>query len=63
MQVDGEPWPQQKCIIKLSRKQDPAYLLQRTCDTGGAVASELGELLEWAQSSSVISVAQKKSLQ
>lgn len=62
MQVDGEPWGQQKCTIKIARKPDPAYMLKRTMDTGGAVATEMAELLDWAQSSGTISLQQRKSL-
>jgi len=62
MQVDGEPWPQAKSTIKITRKKDPAYLLRRTMDSGGAVVGEVVELLESAVKDGVISLPQKKSL-
>ena len=62
MQVDGEPWPQARSIIKIGRKKDPAYMLRRTMDSGGAVVGEVVELLESAVNDHVITLAQKKSL-
>jgi len=62
MQVDGEPWPQARSIIKIGRKRDPAYLLRRTMDSGGAVVGEVVELLESAVNDGVITLPQKKSL-
>jgi len=62
MQVDGEPWPQARSIIKIGRKKDPAYLLRRTMDSGGAVVGEVVELLESAVNDGVITLPQKKSL-
>ena len=62
MQVDGEPWPQARSTLKIGRKKDPAYMLRRTMDSGGAVVGEMVELLESAVNDGVITLSQKKSL-
>jgi len=53
IQIDGEPWKQDKAKIKIVRKNDPAVMLHKT---GGDTGTEsiLAEVLEWAEDQSII---------
>ena len=62
MQVDGEPWGQPKGVVKIGPKREPALMLKRTMDSGGAVQLEVAQTLDWALNAGVISLPQKKSL-
>ena len=48
LQVDGEPWRQKTCRLKVRRKKDPAVMLHRSADDGG-VETEMSKLLDWAE--------------
>lgn len=48
VQVDGEPWKQPECVLRIHRKKDSAAMLHRSVDDGG-VETEMSQLLDWAE--------------
>merc|ERR1711957_181284 len=54
VQLDGEPWEQDKGTIRLLRKKDPAILLHRATEEGGGVEAEVAKLLNWAEEKKII---------
>jgi diacylglycerol kinase (ATP) len=48
VQIDGEPWRQNSCTLRVKRKPDPAVMLHRSADDGG-VETEMSKLLDWAE--------------
>ena len=53
VQIDGEPWKQDKGVLYLDKEKDPAIMLHRA-ETSGGVESEVSELLEWAEENDLI---------
>ena len=53
VQIDGEPWRQDKCVLHIKRKPDPALMLHRSADDGG-IETEMSKLLEWAEERNLI---------
>mmetsp|Transcript_2206 Transcript_2206/g.4455 ORF Transcript_2206/g.4455 Transcript_2206/m.4455 type:complete len:1021 (-) Transcript_2206:1848-4910(-) len=53
VQIDGEPWRQDKCTLRIKRKKDPALMLHRSADDGG-IETEMSKLLDWAEDRSLI---------
>mmetsp|Transcript_21035 Transcript_21035/g.27652 ORF Transcript_21035/g.27652 Transcript_21035/m.27652 type:complete len:265 (+) Transcript_21035:592-1386(+) len=49
VQIDGEPWRQTSCTLKVRRKKDPAIMLHRSPDESGGVETEMAKLLDWAE--------------
>ncbi len=58
MQVDGEPWVQNSCTVKLD-PCDQAAMLQRRDDQ---VTDDVSDVLNWAERNKVISTKQKLAL-
>lgn len=54
VQIDGEPWRQSVCTLKVSRKKDPAIMLHRSPDESGGVETEMAKLLDWAEEKAYI---------
>ena len=54
VQIDGEPWKQSSCTIRVRRKKDPAIMLHRAAAEGGGVETEMAELLDWAEDRQII---------
>eukprot|EP00543_Licmophora_paradoxa_P017102 CAMPEP_0202460794 /NCGR_PEP_ID=MMETSP1360-20130828/45970_1 /ASSEMBLY_ACC=CAM_ASM_000848 /TAXON_ID=515479 /ORGANISM="Licmophora paradoxa, Strain CCMP2313" /LENGTH=388 /DNA_ID=CAMNT_0049082603 /DNA_START=266 /DNA_END=1432 /DNA_ORIENTATION=- len=54
VQIDGEPWRQGACNLKISRKKDPAVMLHRSPDESGGVEQEMSKLLDWAEEKEII---------
>lgn len=54
VQLDGEPWKQDKSILTLEREKDPAIMLHRAAEGGGGIETEVADLLEWAEENSII---------
>jgi diacylglycerol kinase (ATP) len=48
VQIDGEPWKQRACTIRITRKKEHAVMLHRSMDDGG-VETEMSKLLDWAE--------------
>lgn len=55
VQIDGEPWMQEKAILHIQREKDPAIMLHRALEEGGGIEMEVANLLEWAEEESYIS--------
>lgn len=54
VQIDGEPWKQSSCTIRVRRKKDPALMLHRAAAEGGGVETEMARLLDWAEDRQII---------
>lgn len=54
VQIDGEPWRQNSCTLKVTRKPERAIMLHRSEDRSG-VETEVGSLLDWAEKRQLIS--------
>lgn len=54
VQIDGEPWRQDPCTLKVRKKKDAAIMLHRSADESNGVESEMAKLLDWAEESSLI---------
>ena len=48
VQVDGEPWRQSACTLRVKRKPKSASMLHRSSDDGGA-ETVMSQLLDWAE--------------
>ena len=53
VQIDGEPWRQRPCTIRICRKKEAAVMLHRSTDDGG-VETEMSKLLDWAEERQLI---------
>jgi Diacylglycerol kinase accessory domain len=54
VQIDGEPWRQEACTIKITRKQEPAVMLHRSAHESGGMETEMAKLLDWAEDREII---------
>ena len=51
VQVDGEPWKQEKCKLVIGKMLEPAVMLHRSKD---GVETEMSKLLDWAVEGDII---------
>uniref|UniRef100_M4BQ15 Diacylglycerol kinase n=1 Tax=Hyaloperonospora arabidopsidis (strain Emoy2) TaxID=559515 RepID=M4BQ15_HYAAE len=61
VQIDGEPWQQSRTTMKISFLQQ-AFMLSRTVDERDVVTKQVGEVLDWAEHTHVISTRQHDML-
>jgi len=54
VQIDGEPWRQNVCTLKVRRKKDAAIMLHRSADESNGVETEMAKLLDWAEERELI---------
>ena len=54
VQIDGEPWRQNVCTLRVKRKKDAAIMLHRSADDSNGVETEMANLLEWAEEKKLI---------
>merc|ERR1712038_400154 len=54
VQIDGEPWKQDKSILTIEREKDPAIMLHRAIEGGSGIETEVADLLEWAEENDII---------
>jgi len=54
VQLDGEPWKQDKGVLTVERQKDPAIMLHRALEEGGGIETEVANLLEWAEEKKII---------
>jgi hypothetical protein len=54
VQIDGEPWRQGACVMRMKRKSEPAVMLHRSADESGGVETEMAQLLDWAEERKII---------
>jgi diacylglycerol kinase (ATP) len=48
VQIDGEPWRQNVCTLRVRRKKKAAIMLHRSADESNGVEMEMANLLDWA---------------
>ena len=61
VQIDGEPWRQNVCTMKVKRKAERATMLHRSEDKNG-VETEMAKLLDWAEERNLIDQNVHKTL-
>ncbi|GMH51757.1 hypothetical protein TrRE_jg3414 [Triparma retinervis] len=62
-QLDGEPWGQAACKITVTRKEESATMLHRAeAKTGGDVATEMVDLLDWAEERGILNKKQHQKI-
>eukprot|EP00980_Cylindrotheca_fusiformis_P022873 scaffold9857_cov127-Cylindrotheca_fusiformis.AAC.19 len=49
VQLDGEPWRQNACTLRVRRKKEAAIMLHCPSDDSNGVETEVSRLLEWAE--------------
>jgi len=49
VQLDGEPWSQSSCTLRVQRKKDAAIMLHRSAGDSNGVETEMSKLLDWAE--------------
>lgn len=54
VQLDGEPWSQSSCTLRVQRKKDAAIMLHRSAGDSNGVETEMSKLLDWAEERSYI---------
>ena len=54
IQLDGEPWKQDKSVLKIEREKESAIMLHRSAKGGGGMETEVADLLEWAEEKKII---------
>lgn len=54
VQIDGEPWRQNVCTLRVKRKKDAAIMLHRSADDSHGVETEVANLLDWAEGRKLI---------
>jgi diacylglycerol kinase (ATP) len=54
VQIDGEPWRQEVCTLRVKRKKDAAIMLHRSAVDSNGVETETANLLDWAEDKKLI---------
>lgn len=54
VQIDGEPWRQEVCTLRIKRKKDAAIMLHRSAVDSNGVETEMANLLDWAEDRKMI---------
>jgi diacylglycerol kinase (ATP) len=54
VQIDGEPWRQNVCTLRIRRKKNAAIMLHRSADESNGVETEMANLLDWAKTKHLI---------
>lgn len=54
VQIDGEPWRQNVCTLRVRRKKDATRMLHRSENEGNGVETEVAHLLDWAEDKKLI---------
>jgi Diacylglycerol kinase accessory domain len=54
VQIDGEPWRQDVCTLRVQRKKDAAIMLHRSAVDSNGVETEMANLLDWAEDKKLI---------
>lgn len=61
IQIDGEPWQEAPCELSVSFLQQ-AFMLSRTVQERDFVTRKVGEVLDWAENTHVITASQRDVL-
>jgi diacylglycerol kinase (ATP) len=54
VQIDGEPWRQNACVLRVRRKKPSAIMLHRSAEESNGVETEVAKVLDWAEESRLI---------
>jgi Diacylglycerol kinase accessory domain len=54
VQIDGEPWRQNVCTLKVRKKKDSAIMLHCPGNESNGVETEMAKLLDWAEDRKLI---------